>query len=346
VPKKENPTRQLNRDIIVMGASAGGVEALMRMAGYFPKMCASIFVVLHVPPKGFTMLSALLDRQSPNLNVESAQDGLEIRPGYIYVGVPDYHLVIEKGFMRLVRGPVENRHRPAIDPLFRSAAQAYGRRVIGVVLSGYLDDGSAGLHSIKKAGGLAVVQDPVDALVRGMPESAISTTSIDYIRPVDEIPALLAELVQQKVEQEVESVAPERNKHQEERIQELVDPKGMPSAYTCPECNGTLWEVEENRLLRYACRVGHAFSIESMLQDQSDSAERAIWAALRALEERADLSRRMASRSRTGGLPILAARYSELAESAGNDARVLRRLLTENRPLQIRERNDDLAKSA
>jgi two-component system chemotaxis response regulator CheB len=345
VPKKHHPSRQFHRDIVVIGGSAGAVEALISMARDFPKMCASIFVVLHSSPRGFSMLPSVLDRHSPNLNVESAQDGLEIRPGSVYVAVPDHHLVIEKGYMRLVRGPVENRHRPAIDSLFRSAARAYGSRVIGVVLSGYLDDGSAGMHSIKKAGGLTVVQDPADALAPWMPESAINTTRIDYIRPVVEIPALLGELVQQTVQQEVVNVAPKSKQHHEEP-QQVVDPKGTPSAYTCPECNGTLWEVEEGKLLRYACRVGHSFSIESMVQDQGDAAERAVWAALRALEERADLSRRMANRSRNGGLQELAARYSELAESAENHAAVLRRTLMENRPMQTAERGDDLAKSA
>jgi two-component system chemotaxis response regulator CheB len=347
VPKKQNPNPCRHRDIIVMGASAGGVEALLRIAGELPRLDASLFVVLHTGRNGFSILPTLLARHSPRLKVEPVQDGLAMLPSHLYVALPDYHLVLEPGYMRLVRGPLENRHRPSIDALFRSAARVYGPRVIGVVLSGYLDDGSAGLHSIKKAGGAAVVQDPGDALVPGMPESAISTTNVDYILSAEEIPALLGRLVDRPIEEEVMKTLPDKSEKKEEAAKkELIDPKGSPSAYTCPECHGTLWEVHDGNLLRYACRVGHSFSIESMIQDQSDAAERAIWAALRALEERRDMSLRMAKSSRTRGLHELANRYSELGDSAANDASVLRRLLLENRPNQSRERSDDLAKSA
>jgi two-component system chemotaxis response regulator CheB len=311
------------------------------MVSAFPAMDAAIFVVLHTGPEGFRSLPLLLGRHSRHMQVKAAHNGERIAMGNIYVAVPDHHLVVAPGHVRLVRGPLENRHRPAIDALFRSAARAYGSRVIGVVLSGYLDDGSAGLNSIKRAGGLAVVQDPNDALVPSMPESAMATVSVDYVGTVAEIPALLAKLVQETVEMEKPTMAAD-----ESRKVEVIDPKGTPSAYTCPECNGTLWEVEDGNLLRFACRVGHTLSIESMLQDQSDSAERALWAALRALEERADLASRMEQRARRGKLTHLTKRYTELASSAQRDARVLRDLLTENRPVQVRERHDDLAESA
>lgn len=329
------------RNIVTIGASAGGVEALLKMVSHFPRMDAAIFVVLHTGPEGFSTLPSLLDRHSHSMRVVPGADRLAIENGHIYVAVPDHHLVLSRGTMRLVRGPLENRHRPAVDALFRSAARAYGPRVIGVVLSGYLDDGTAGLHSIKRAGGMAVVQDPNDALVPGMPESAIANVEVDYITAIADMPRLLGQLVTQSVEME-ELAMPPDDKH----TQETIDPKGTPSAYTCPECNGTLWEVEEGGLLRFACRVGHTLSIESMLQDQSDSAERALWAALRALEERADLARRMERRSRQGGLNQLAQRYSELAESAGYDARVLRDLMLQSRPSAVRERHDDLADTA
>ncbi len=301
--------------------------------------------MVHTRRTGPGILPDVLNRHSKNLRVEAAHDGMQIRPGHLYVAVPDYHLVLEKGYMRLVRGPLENRHRPSVDALFRSAARAYGPRVIGVVLSGYLDDGSAGLHSIKNAGGLAVVQDPNDALVPGMPQSAIATTTVDYVRSIDEIPDLLGRLAGEQVDQKEQAVM-SVNIAEHKNGDELVDPKGTPSAYTCPECNGTLWEAQAGNLLRYACRVGHAFSVESMLQDQSDSAERAVWAALRALEERADLSRRMEQRSRKGGLNQLAKRYGESADSARQDAAVLRRLLMKDRPMQTRERRDQLAETA
>lgn len=335
--------RRPHRDIIVVGASAGGVETLLKMTSRFPAMEASILIVVHTAPYGVSVLPDLLNRQSQHLRARPAQDGLAIEPGFIYVSVPNYHLIVEQGHMRLVHGPLENRHRPSVDALFRTAAKAYGPRVIGVVLSGYMDDGSAGLYSIKRAGGLAVVQDPKDAPVSCMPASAIATTAVDYVRPAKEIPQLLHRLVAQPIEIERTSRTAEMSHRS--RDEELVDPEGSPSAYSCPECQGTLWEVEDGKLLRFACRVGHSFSIESMLQDQSDSAERAVWAALRALEERADLSRRMEKRSLERGLHHVASRYAELAVSAASDAALVRKLLLQNRPARSRER-DVIAESA
>ena len=330
MPKTANPTNHFHRDVIVIGASAGGVEALMKMTNGFSEMDAAIFVVLHAGPNRRSLLYDLLHRQSQGMRVTAAENDLAIEHGHMYVSVPDYHLVLEPDRMRLVHGPTENRHRPSIDALFRSAAKAFGPRVIGVVLSGYLDDGSAGLHSIKRAGGLAIVQDPKDAAVSSMPESAIGTTAVDYISRAADIPALLSRLVKQSLDLSAATHATGNGKD------ELVDPKGTPSAYTCPECHGTLWEVQEGKLLRYACRVGHSFSVESMLQDQSNATERALWAALRALEERTDLSRRMEERSRASGLPVAAKRYDELARSAEHHASVLRKLLLENPPLSPR----------
>jgi len=343
VPQAENSSNGFHRDIIVIGASAGGVEALMQMTGRFPAMDAAVFVVLHSGPNRPSYLYNLLHRQSQEMRVEQAENGLAIEHGHVYVSVPDYHMVLERGHMRLVRGPMENRHRPSIDALFRSAGKAFGPRVIGVVLSGYLDDGSAGLHSIKSAGGLAIVQDPKDAAVPSMPESAIASTVVDYVCPSAEMPELLSRLVQQPLAPQPIDAVPHKGGNGRD---ELVDPKGSPSAYTCPECHGTLWEVQDGKLWRYACRVGHSYTAESMFQGQSDAAERAVWAALRALEERADLSRRMEQRSLASGLHIVANRYRELAEAAESNAAVLRTLLLENPPSQSRKRSDELASSA
>ncbi len=343
MPEAEFSNNGFHRDIIVIGASAGGVEALMQMTGRFSAMDAAVFVVLHSGPNRPSYLYNLLHRQTQEMGVTIAENGLAIEHGHIYLSVPDCHLVLEPDHMRLVRGPMENRHRPSIDALFRSAAKAFGPRVIGVVLSGYLDDGSAGLHSIKRAGGLAVVQDPKDAVASSMPENAIATTKVDYVSPVTEIPDLLSRLVKQPLKVEHISAAAHEGGNGKD---ELVDPKGTPSAYTCPECHGTLWEIQQGKLLRYACRVGHAFTAESMFQDQINATERAVWAALRALEERADLSRRMEQRSLASGLQTVANRYRQLAQAADKDAAVLRKLLLKNPPAQIRERDDELANSA
>ena len=200
MPELKNSTNGFHRDIIVIGASAGGVEALMNMTARFGTIDAAIFVVLHSGPNRPSYLYNLLHRQSQQMHVLAAENNLPIEPGHIYVSVPDCHLVLEPECMRLVRGPMENRHRPSIDALFRSAAKAFGPRVIGVVLSGYLDDGSAGLHSIKRAGGLAIVQDPKDALVPSMPESAIATTGLS-VRP--EIPDHRWSLVKQLLQETI-----------------------------------------------------------------------------------------------------------------------------------------------
>ncbi len=340
VPKPETSTNGFHRDIIVIGASAGGVEALMNLTARFAAMDAAIFVVLHSGPNRPSYLYTLLHRQNQAMHVVAAENDLPIEHGHMYLSVPDYHLVLEPDRMRLVHGPLENRHRPSIDALFRSAARSFGARVIGVVLSGYLDDGSAGLHSIKRVGGLAIVQDPKDAVVPSMPQAAIATTTVDHISPVSGIPALLDRLVKQSVEAERLSPVARASENGKD---ELVDPKGDLSAYTCPDCHGTLWEVQEGKFLRYACRIGHSYTIESMLAAQSDSAERAFWAALRALEERADLTRRMEQRSRANGFKNAADHYRELAQSAERNATVLRKLLLENPPAQSRERSDGLA---
>ena len=335
----------MQRDIIVIGASAGGVEALSELVAKLPAdLDAAIFIVVHIGPEGPGLLPGLLDRRGLLHAVQAEQDA-PIVPRNIYVAPPDHHLVLEPGRMCLVRGPVENRHRPAVDALFRTAAAAYGPRVIGVVLSGYLDDGTAGLIAIKHAGGTAIVQDPDDALVPGMPESAIANVDVDYVRPLEEIPELLVSLVNNTIE--LKPMAKEKTKVKKQADPgAIVDPKGLPSAYTCPQCSGTLWEVNDGALLRFACRVGHAFSADSMLQDQADSMERALWAALRSLEERSDLLQRLAARAERQGHPLALRRFREQARATRSNAEVLRNLLTNGRGGQARERRDDKAEQA
>lgn len=326
-----------HRDIIVIGASAGGVEALTGLAGVLPKLNASIFVVVHTGPAGPGMLARVLEHRG-KWPAELAEDNAPYEPGRIYVAPPGRHLTLDCDRMRLIRGPLENRHRPSIDALFRSAAASLGARVIGIVMTGYLDDGTAGAIAIKRRGGIVIAQDPEDALVPSMPESVIANTDVDYVMPIDQMAVRLAEIVRQPL-------TPEEQKAAEDAMSqksETIDPTGSPSAYTCPECNGTLWEVQDDGLLRFACRVGHTFSADSMMEDQSESAERALWAALRALEERTDLAGRMAKRARERGHTLAAQRYVEVAESAAHDAEVLRNLLTNGKTPQIKERHDPL----
>jgi two-component system chemotaxis response regulator CheB len=320
-------------DIIVVGASAGGVEALRTLAGGLPAdLPAAVFVVLHLPAQAPSMLPVILARSGPLETLHPA-DHEPIIPGRIYVAPPDCHLLVERDRARVVRGPKENRHRPAVDPLFRSAARAYGPRVIGVILSGTLDDGTAGLLAVKQRGGIAVVQDPDEALYPGMPRSALENVPADHIVPVAAIGGLLGELARAPAPAEAAYPVP-AYMELEAKVAEMetgtVHPNeipGTPSVYTCPECHGTLWELQEGELIRFRCRVGHAFSSESMMAEQSESLETALWTALRTLEESASFSRRLAARASAHHHHRVAARFLERATDQERHAAVLRDIL-------------------
>ena len=263
-------------DIIVVGASAGGVEALVNLVHEFPAdLSASVFVVFHIPAQSPSLLPNILSRAGLVKAVQPV-DYQRIERGRIYIAPPDRHLLIEDGFMRVVLGPKENRHRPAIDPLFRSAAVAYGPQVVGVILTGSLDDGTAGLLAIKQRGGVAVVQDPRDAIYPSMPESALAHVKVDHCLPISRIGQLLVQLSHEGVMQENIQPALE-DMAREVRIAEMEtnplsehEQVGNPSAYSCPECGGVLWEVDDGELTRFRCRTGHAFSTESMFAEQHE----------------------------------------------------------------------------
>jgi two-component system chemotaxis response regulator CheB len=320
-----------------VGASAGGVEALQTLVRGLPAdVPAAVFVVLHMSADAPSMLPQILNRAGP-LPVAAAVDNEPIAPGRVYVAVPDHHLLIERGRVCLVRGPKENRSRPAVDPLFRSAARAYGSRVIGVVLTGALDDGTSGLQAVKGRGGLAVVQDPAEALYTGMPRSAMEHVAVDYCMPLAEIPALLARLAAEPAPDESAYPVPP-NLDLEVRIAELDmeafdngEVPGTPSVFACPECHGTLWEIQDGNLLRFRCRVGHAYSAESMLAEHDDGLETALWSALRALEESVALARRMAASARDRNHPRLVTRYEQKARDQEQHALLLRDLLDGSR---------------
>ncbi len=321
-------------EIIVVGASAGGVEALIQVVREFPvNFSASVFIVLHIPAQSPSLLAEILNR-STFIKVEQPVDYQRIERGRIYVASPDHHLLIESGFMRVVRGPRENRHRPAIDPLFRSAAVAYGSQVIGVVLTGSLDDGTAGLLAIKQRGGVAVVQDPTNALYPDMPKSALAHVNVDYCLPLAQIGLTLAQLAREEIVQENIPSASEDMKR-EVRIAEMEtnplsenEQVGSPSAYSCPECGGVLWELHDDELTRFRCRTGHAFSPDSALAEQTEKIEQALWVALKTLDENASLSRRMAKQALQNGHGWLAERLNVRVQEAEQRAILLRQVLT------------------
>lgn len=342
-------------DIIVIGASAGGVEALGQLFGNLDlDIPAAIFVVLHIPADSNSYLPRLINRAIEKRSSNSAlkavhpKDGETIERGRIYVAPPDRHLLVQNGYIQLARGPKENSTRPAIDPLFRTAARAYGRRVVGVVLSGALDDGTAGLMAIKQQGGVAIVQNPKEALYPGMPHSAIENVPVDRILSLSDIPSALVQLASQEVQQQAQSVSNEMEMEADMASLELGAMQnsarpGIPSAFGCPECGGVLWELNEDRLTRFRCRTGHAYSIHSLLAKQDDGLEDALWNALRALEEKAALTKRMAKRARDRQQLYSTERFTQQAHSAQEQATLLREiLLTGDSPIHLSTLDNDL----
>ncbi|HKV12155.1 MAG TPA: chemotaxis protein CheB [Thermoanaerobaculia bacterium] len=318
-----------NRDILVLGASAGGVQALSQVVHGFPAdLPAAVFVVLHIAAHGTSAMPNILSRVGP-LPAVHPRDGETIDCGKIYVAPPDHHLIVERGRVRLSRGPSENSYRPAVDVLFRTAANSYGNRVVGAVLTGNLDDGTAGLAAIKKHGGVAVVQDPETADYPGMPASAMAFVDVDHVVPLDNIAALLAALAQETVEDH-----PPEDEESEDMKEELErgadrEPGEVPSGFTCPECGGALWESQADQLIHFRCRTGHAYAPESLLASQFDSLEATLWAAVRALEENASLARRMERWMEGRGNTSGKSRYDRRAREAEGHAEALRRLLVE-----------------
>jgi two-component system chemotaxis response regulator CheB len=280
-------------------------------------------------------LPDVLQRAGP-LDATAALDGAPLERGRIYIAPPDSHLLIEPGRLRLSRGPKENRTRPAINPLFRSAALHYGPRVLGVILSGALDDGTPGLWTVKDRGGIAVVQDPADALVASMPGSAIVNVDVDYVLPSYEIAPMLARLVEQPVE--LSSIpAPRGDTHDLKREVAIASVEedahwhseryGVPSRFGCPECGGVLWGAAASGPQTMRCEVGHAYSLDTLEEEQTDAVERALWAAVRALEDKAELAALRAARAREQGHEDVARRLSVQREAAREHASAIRAVL-------------------
>ena len=328
------------RNIIVIGCSVGGVEALQRLVAALPKdFPAAVFIVLHLAPQSTSVLPDILKRAG-KLPAMHPRDGDIIRLGRIYVAPPDNHLMVEDGRVRVIHGPKENRHRPAIDPLFRSAARWYGPRVIGIVLTGSLDDGTAGLLSIKKAGGLTMVQDPEEAFCAEMPRRAMETFRVDHVQPLARLGELLRDLVPAEVADNGAGKTARLKK--ETQIAELdmnaiedENRPGTPSPFACPECGGVLWEMDGEEMLRFRCRVGHAYTANSLSVEQTEAVEGALWAAMRALEEGASLARRMAERAAHANHPGAEKRFLERAKAKMDHAGTLRDLIVDSKDAPI-----------
>ena len=334
--------------VFVIGASAGGVETLIRLFKLLPgKLPAAVFVVLHTPATGPGTLPTILERYG-KLPAVFPKDGQKIEPGYIYIAPPDYHMKVQKGFIEVWHGPRINLLRPAADVTFSTAAQAYGPLCTGIVLSGTRNDGTAGLMSIKEQGGITIVQDPDEATFSAMPRSAIDTNVVDHILNIDEIADMIQQLAinpievplqpretaSDPVEGDQEGVPQAMEHSKRELSQDRKDFaqndlfESTRTVLTCPECGGVLVETHNGNNIRYECQIGHGFSESSFIAGHSDMVEYALWAAVRALDERVLLLERMANRSQAQGGEITAERFHESAEEARRDADLIRKIIS------------------
>jgi two-component system chemotaxis response regulator CheB len=321
-------------DLVVIGASAGGVEALKTVVADLPAdLPACVLVVLHVPSTGMSALPSILDRAGP-LPARHAVEGDRLEPGRILVAPPDHHLIVLDEAVTLSRGPRENGHRPAVDVLFRSAARSHDGHVVAVVLSGALDDGAAGMVAVRQRGGACVVQDFEDALYDSMPRAAHAAAEVEHVVAAKEMSALIGALLRQG--KRADRPAPPPLMEMEAAMAEL-DPEAMhdhdrpgePSGFACPDCHGVLFEITEGGLVRFRCRVGHAWSPESLLAQQSMALEGALWMALRGLEEKAALSTDLGDRANASGHRLSGARFHETAADTLQAAELVRRLIDE-----------------
>jgi two-component system chemotaxis response regulator CheB len=319
------------RPIVVVGTSIGGLRALKHLAARLPaNFPTAILVVMQTCAQESVLPRAL----SPycGLSVRYAIDGEEIQSGRILIGPPDYHLMVDSGCVRLWHGPKENLSRPAADPLFRSAALAYGSKVIGVVLTGNLDDGTIGLQAIKACGGVTIVQDPAEAEAPGMPLSAIEHVDVDYCLPLDRIVDVLGELVEEPVGSDDEAPPPAsaqaENRFSSTAGAGVEEPQktGELSPFTCPECHGSLWEIAGPRPLRFQCHIGHRYTARALALAQNQLAEEATWAAIRALDEKEALLTRLASMEAESN-PARAEHQAVAAQASGHAA-ALRKMIS------------------
>jgi two-component system, chemotaxis family, protein-glutamate methylesterase/glutaminase len=323
-----------NKNIIVIGTSYGGIEAMKTLVGGLPeRFSATIFLVQHLSPAAPSALPKILANAGP-LPVSFPTDFEPIKSGHIYVAPPDKHLLLEQGHVRLTRGPKENRFRPSIDALFRPAAYAYGPRVVGVVLTGMLDDGTAGLWAVKDRGGTTIVQDPGEADAPSMPQSALQYVEVDYCLPISGIAPLLKELAQTPAAEERAYAVSERMKIEvaiakedtaiDKGIQDLFE----ASNYTCPECHGVLLQLKEGGILRFRCHTGHAYSSGTLLEESQKMAEDTLRGAIRSLEERILLLRQLAEHLKSNNHGVDAAPFLQEIEKAERKADLVRQAVT------------------
>lgn len=317
-----------NRDILAIGTSAGGVEALVFLAARLQRnLPASVLLTIHLPRDSRSSLDEVLTRAGP-LPAVFAKDGDSLRKSQIYIAPPDRHLIVDGNRISLGEGPRENNARPAIDPMLRSAAVCCGSRTVGVVLTGTLGDGASGLWTIHQSGGITVVQDPKDAAFAEMPLTALNRAKPDHIAQLKDMPALLARLA---LEPAGEAKALPRSIQYEVEIartgrsdMDHMDKFGRRSVLTCPDCGGVMWEIDEGDLSRFRCHVGHTYTAEVMSLALDENLRRALATALRALEERVALARKLSGQAKAGGHRLLAETWASKAKEFENEMDIIR----------------------
>lgn len=340
-PHPQKSARKHLRDIVVIGASAGGVTALLELVRMLPAdFPASILVVQHLAADSPSMLPQLLSHAS-SLPAVHPRNGETIAPGTIYVAPPNHHLLLEDDTVLVTKGPKENRFRPSIDALFRSAAYEYGSRVIGVVLTGYLDDGTSGLWSIQRMGGVTVVQDPLDAVTPAMPQNALEYVAADHVVPLAELGALLVKLTMEPVAGTPRLSAPEQDllglEIQIAKVDNafemgIID-RGEPTQFTCPDCHGVMTQLVEGQLIRYRCHTGHAYTLNSLLSEVTQSVENLLYQSMRGLEETKLLLQRLGERFTVEKQPHVAQVFFRKSEQIGKQARVIHKSILKHEAL-------------
>jgi two-component system, chemotaxis family, protein-glutamate methylesterase/glutaminase len=328
---------------VFIGGSAGGIEALAELLSRLsPDLAAPVLVVLHVGTSGMSVLPAILDRVGSMHACTPANAGA-LENGVIYVAPRGRHMLVEDGHVLLNEGPTEHGLRPAIDPLFRSAARTYGAWAIGVIVSGMLDDGTAGLREIRARGGWALVQQPAEAAFPSMPESAIASVDVDFVLPAAGLAERIEELVSSpttRAAEPAQAPGPALDPYLSEG--DGPAPPGMRTDITCPVCGGVLWEELERRLTMYRCRSGHAYSADSLLAAQGEGLDSAVWAPIRILTERGALLRRLGARAAHQGRDRSARWFQEQADEALRRAAEMRRAADANGDRRPVSRNAEI----
>jgi len=327
----------------VIGGSAGSIEPLQQVLDRLPAdFPGTVLITIHLSPYSPGHLPQML-RTTSRIPVSYAEDNQKIQPGRALIAPPDRHLLVQGDTVRLSTGPRENRSRPAIDPMFRSAADSYGERVVAVILSGLLDDGADGMVAVGRAGGKLLVQDPGEALYPDMPRAALRYAQVEEVLPARAIGHRLSELASAEMEAEGLREAPQPQAavpDGDDFGRAGFETSGTPSGFACPDCHGALWELKEGDLVRFRCRTGHAYSPANVAAALDEDVERALWAALRSLEEKGALARKLLASAAERDIPVVVGMYEKRLRDAEENARTLRRMLgaEKGRLAKLRER--------